>query len=333
MSTAALVAALRERGLIGADAPPAPDAADRPWFVSLLMGIAGWVAGLFVLVFLGIMLDLNGSTSMLAIGVALLGVAWVLYLVGRGAVFVDQLALALSIAGQLAITAFLFKELDAALPVTVAILGMQLLLFVVMPDRTARTLAAFFANIAWVIVVRLWLRPNEGDGAFFSPNGVVQMPLFGAWTPLIEWLVTWIPPIAAIAWLRSTETTWMARRTAEFARPALTGLLLGLALGGMAAEPLSMLVFGTNELGLSFNAWALFPLLSIALAMLAAVNAFALRSAGLLGFAIVAALVHLARFYYLYGTSLTAKALIMLGAGAVLLGAGRLLARRTVASP
>src|SRR4051812_20978140 len=102
MSTAALITALRERGIIAVDAPPPPpDPGHRLWFLSLLMGIAGWVAGLFVLVFLGIFLDLTGRTPMLTIGLALLGIAWALYLAGRGLVFVDQLALALSIAGQL----------------------------------------------------------------------------------------------------------------------------------------------------------------------------------------------------------------------------------------
>ena len=47
-----------------------------------------------------------------------------------------------------------------------------------------------------------------------------------------------------------------------------------------------------------------------------------MRNGGLLGFAILAALLHLARFYYLYGTSLLWKSAIMLVAGAVLLLAG-----------
>ena len=41
-----------------------------------------------------------------------------------------------------------------------------------------------------------------------------------------------------------------------------------------------------------------------------------------------AALVHLSRFYYLYGTSLTWKSVIMLCLGALMLGIGVLLQRR-----
>jgi uncharacterized membrane protein len=47
-----------------------------------------------------------------------------------------------------------------------------------------------------------------------------------------------------------------------------------------------------------------------------------LRSRGLLGLAILAALTHLARFYYFYGTTLLWKSLIMFGMGAVLLALG-----------
>ena len=110
-------------------------------------------------------------------------------------------------------------------------------------------------------------------------------------------------------------------RTA-FARPAITGLLLALALGGVGAEPISMLAFGVEAIGREFTWWALFPLLSIGLAMVAAFCAFRLRSTGLLGVGILAALAHLARFYYLYGTTLMWKSFIMLVAGAVLLAAG-----------
>jgi Domain of unknown function (DUF4401) len=324
-----LITAMRGRGLVGDASPPARDDDDRPWFVSLLMGIAGWVAGLFVLVFLAISLDLDKRLTIAITGAVLLAVAWALYAMGRGKAFVDQLALALSIAGQLAITVYLIEKLDDALPVTAAILGMQLLLFAVMPDRVAKTLSAFFASIVWVLLVRFWLRPHEGE-AFFDAGGDIVRPMAGAWMVPLEWAITWAPPIVLVLWLRHTESRWMARALATYARPAITGLLLGLAIAGLAAEPVSLLTLH-DELGRAFNWWSLLPLLSIGLALFAAYNAFALRSAGMTGFAIVAALAHLARFYYLNGTTLTLKATLMLGAGALLLGAGRLLARRTEA--
>ena len=118
------------------------------------------------------------------------------------------------------------------------------------------------------------------------------------------------------------EAGWMASRLRDHARPALTGLLLGLSLGGIATEPFAFLVLGSETWGLSFSWWALFPLLSITLALFAVYGAFRIRSAGLLGFAILAALLHLSRFYYLYGTTLLWKSVIMLCVGAAMLAIG-----------
>jgi uncharacterized membrane protein len=80
-----------------------------------------------------------------------------------------------------------------------------------------------------------------------------------------------------------------------------------------------------------FSWWSLFPLLNIALAVFAMYASFRLRNLGLLGVAILAALLHLSRFYYLYGATLLAKAAIMFCVGAVLLAAGVWLHRRLAA--
>jgi hypothetical protein len=327
MNADTLIAALRERGLVANDAPSMPDEDERPWFLSVLLGIAGWAAGLFALAFLVAFLDLQSLRPLLTAGVVLLGIAWVLYAASRRLVFVDQLSLSLSIAGQVALALYLSSRLEGELALAAALLGLQLLLFVAMPDRTARILASFLASVAWVLVVRFWLRPHEGHEAFMDSQGHVVAPLLGVWTLPVEWLLTWAPPIALLLWLKRGEAGWMARRAAAFARPAITGLLLAVAVGGIAAEPASLLFLGPDDVGRDFNWWALLPLLSIGLALFAACLAFSLRSAGLTGAAIVAALAHLARFYYLYGTTLTLKAAIMLAVGLVLLGAGRLLGR------
>jgi len=326
MTAADLISALRERGLIAADAAAPPDGTERPWFLSLLMGIAGWVAGLFALAFIVTFFDLDSARRFLSIGLVLLGIAWALYAASRAIVFFDQLALALSIAGQIAIAFYIAEKFDA-LPVAATLLGLQVLLFVLMPDRVARTLSAFAATIAWVFVVRYGLRPHESS-VFLDGQGNLAAPLFGSWTVPIEWLLTWAPPLALVLWLRRTEARWMARRAAAWARPALTGLLLGIALGGICAEPESLLFVGARDVGQELSWWTLIPLLSIALALFGVHASFSLRNAGLLGACVVAALAHLARFYYLYGTTLRLKSLLMLVMGLVLLGAARLLERR-----
>ena len=60
-------------------------------------------------------------------------------------------------------------------------------------------------------------------------------------------------------------------------------MLLGLSLGGIAAEPFTVFLLGNETMGMRFSWWALFPLLSIALAMFAAYGAFRVRSDGVAG--------------------------------------------------
>lgn len=320
-ATRELVAQLRSRGLIPEKSPPVHDP-DRPWFVALLQGVAGWLAGIFLLVFVALMFKPDSSGAIFAVGAMLLAGAWMLYYADRDAVFLDQLALAISIAGQFAVAWAIVKEGTSGLSLAATMLVLQIFVLLVMPNKVARTLAALFATIAWVFTVRFLLRPGQGEQIFFDDYHERYSPLLGAWTLPLAWFLTWVPLLALAGWLIHHEVRWMSNGLRRYARPLLTGTLLGLSLGGIAAEPFTVFALGIESMGMRFSWWALFPLLSVALAMFSAWGAFRVRSHALLGFAVFAALLHLSRFYYLYGTTLLWKSVIMLTAGAVLLLAG-----------
>jgi hypothetical protein len=321
-----IIEALRARGAIAADAAALPmDSLHRPWFVTLLLGVAGWLAGIFLLVFIGIFLHLDSRPGVGIMGLVLLGGAWVLYQADRQATFLDQLALALSIAGQIAVAWAMLEHVRSALAIAATLLLIQLAVFAIMPNKTARTLAALFAIIAWVFAVRFAIQPGSGDEDFFR---VADGHSRSVGVVVFTWLVTWLPLIALCRWLTLRENIWMAQSARAHARPLLTGTLIGISIGGIATEPFMTLALGIDAIGIDVGWLALFPLLSIALAMFAGWCAFQVRSAGLAGFAAFASLLHLSRFYYLYGTSLTWKALIMLCLGAILLGVGVWLQRR-----
>jgi hypothetical protein len=133
------------------------------------------------------------------------------------------------------------------------------------------------------------------------------------------------------AWLIRREPQWMAGNGRSLARPALTGVLLGLSLGGVSVTLIHSFGFGVQGAGFPLTWWAVFPLLNVGLAMFAAYGAFRLRNMGLLGCAVLGALLHLSNFYYFYGTTLLWKSVIMLCVGAALLLAGVASARRTAA--
>jgi hypothetical protein len=315
------VTLLRARGVIPEKVAPAPNP-ERPWFVALLQGVAGWLAGIFLLTFIGLIFRPESTGTIFMLGALLLAAAWALYHADRDAVFLDQLALAISIAGQFAVAWGIVKDDLSGLPIAATLLGLQIFVMLIMPNKTARTLAAMFASIAWVFTVRFLLRPGQGEQLLFGSGDGSTQPMLGAWTVPVGWLLTWVPLLALAVWLIRNEAAWMSSGLRAYARPLLSGVLLGLSLGGIATEPFTVFLLGSETMGLRFSWWALFPLLSVALAMFAAYGAFRLRNGGLLGFAVLAALLHVSRFYYLYGTTLMWKSVIMLTVGAALLYGG-----------
>jgi len=324
MSEAAtqLAAQMRARGLIpeAAPAPPA-DTSDRPWFVSLLQGAAGWLAGIFLLLFIGFAFKPDSGPAIFVLGALLLVAAWFLYYADRSGAFLDQLALAISIAGQIAVVWSMIKDHETGLGFSTTALLVQVFVLLVMPNKIARTLAALFATISWVYTVRFLLWPGSVERIFFE-EGYGDPALLGGWALAVAWLLTWLPLLALAGWLIFSEPQWMASKLRRVARPALNGLLLGVSIGAIAAEPFTMIIWGAENWGRRVDWLAIFPLLSIGLTLFAAYGAFRVRSGGLLGFAVFAALLHLSRFYYLYGTSLVWKSVIMLCMGAALLLAG-----------
>jgi hypothetical protein len=223
----------------------------------------------------------------------------------------------------------IIKEEESGLPIAATLLALQLFVLAIMPNKVARTLAALFATIAWMYTVRFLLRPGQGEQILFGHGSNPDPPL-GSWTLPVAWALTWLPLLALAWWLIRNEARWMSSRLRRYARPVLIGTLLGLSVGGIVAEPFTIFAFGIESMGMRFSWWALFPLLSIALAMFSAWGAFRVRSHALLGLAVFAALVHLSRFYYLYGTTLLWKSVIMLTVGASLLLAGIALRKYTL---
>jgi hypothetical protein len=313
-----LAAELERDGVIAANAPLLPPPAEgRPWFVSALQGIAGWLAGLFGLGFIAVFFKLSDTGSFAIFGVFLLAVAFGLYRATRNSAFMGQLALAASIAGQVALTFSFAQAAKYTVAVPAACVAvMQCVLVFVMPNRLARTLAAFFACVAWALTLRFaWWGDKESWDILRKTVSLVPA--------LIGWATVWIPVAAVCAIAILNEARWMAQPVAaRIIRPVLTGLLLALTFGTFASEPLEALEWFRSTGSTPENWLVLWPLLNALLALGAAFGAFCLRNKALLGVAIAAALLHVGQFYFLLGTTLVVKSIIMLAVGAVLVVAG-----------
>jgi hypothetical protein len=323
LSMTELTEALVHKGLLIADARAAPIVgSDRPWFISTVLGIAGWLAGLFALLFVALLFKPDGAAGYAIAGIITVAAAYGLYRVDNESAFFDQLALALSIAGQLALSVAAWEATESAAGTAALVAVMQMILLCVMPNRFAKMLCAFFACIAWALAVRFaWW----GEWSFES-HRTQQVDLVPA---LMGWLVIWLPIILFTHVLIETEPQWMATRWRAIARSGLTGLLLSLAIGTWFSEPFGSLQFWTA--GQTHTNWlTLCPLLAVGAALFASTNAFRLRNPGLLGLTIAGALLHLTQFYFLLGTTLLIKACIMLAVGLVLFTAATFLKRQIV---
>lgn len=293
--------------------PARVDDVQRPWFVSLGLGIAGWVAGLCLLFFVWQVFDPDTALQFSMAGALLVGAAYGLYFADRDSAFFDQLALALSITGQFAfcVAAERATGSDAVAAMSIALL--QLLLWLIMPNALARFLAAFFACIAWALALRfVWW----GDMELANTRYAIA---FGP--AVASWLLIWLPIAAAAYLLIHQEAVWMAKGLQRWLRPGLHGLLLALAFGTWVSEPVAALSFVDTASEMNFL--ALWPLFGAAASLFSLGAAFLLRHRALMGAAIVAALLHVGHFYYVLGTSLRVKAAIMVISGAVLLAAAK----------
>jgi hypothetical protein len=322
LSIDALTDGLVERKLIERKAPPEEPADDRPWYISVVLGAAGWLAGLFALIFAGMLLELDfeNATGFAIVGIVMLAAAFGLYAAGRSAFF-DQLALALSIAGQLALTWAAVDGIGSSAGAAAFVTVMQVVLLIAMPNRMAKVLAAFFACIAWALTIRfiVWGDALLSDVRAEAPLGLA----------LLSWLLIWVPLIAAAQVLIAVEARWMAGPARTLARTALTGLLMALAIATWASEPVGTLVLWAPPGTVTHTNWlVLWPLLGAATALFAAVCAYRLQNRALVGLAIAGALLHVTQFYFLLGTTLVVKSMIMLVVGVLLLlvgwGCGRI---------
>jgi uncharacterized membrane protein len=283
---------------------------ERPWYVSLLLGASGWLAGGFMLIVVALTLKLESQAVLVLCGLILIAAAFGLYKVGREGAFVTQIALAFSIAGQVTLVVG-FGSHGIATRALIMFL-VQTCLVWIMPNTLQRTLSALLACIALAIAVRYGLfsdayhRGNSDDA---SPTHVYA---------LAGWGLAWLPIAALIVYLIRSEPQWMARRVQAIVRPALSGLIAGLAFGTLSSHPFEM--FEGSSRNVVDSSLALWPLLSSLAAMGSVAAGFALKSRALMGASLVGAILHISHFYYALGSTLLLKSAIMAAMGLAFLG-------------
>ena len=298
----------------------AQTSAARPWYIGLLLGASGWLAGGFLLMFVAMLFHPDSAGAAALSGTLLLAAAWGLFKADRDGAFTSQLALALSFAGQCLVLFAMVQHRQSLAVVAGAAFVLQAAMLLLMPNRLHRSISALFALIAWALMWRFAL--FGGPSWSTAAGSATSLP-----AALGGWLITWLPVGAATWLLIRHEPTWIARGWAPVLRPALTGLIVGIAFATLVSYPLESFHWWGSAL-VRTDWLALWPLLSAGAALAAVAASFALGHRALMGAGIVAALLHVAHFYYALGTSLLLKSLLMLLMGAALVFAARRLAAR-----
>jgi hypothetical protein len=306
---------------------PGERASDRPWYIGLLLGASGWVAGVFVLIFVFMLFEPRSPTVILTIGAVLVAAAWGLFTVDRDGAFVSQLAFALSVAGQIAVlfgaNDLLFKATRSIAGVSFVALVLEVGMIVAIPNPLHRTMSTLFACAAWALFIRygMWDGPRGSSGGSAAPGPSMGLALAG-------WAIVWLPVGCALYGSIRKEPSWMAAGRQAIMRPVCTGLIVGVAIATLLSDPLDAFAWTANAQHAT-NWLALWPLLSAFAALGALAAAVALGSRWLMSVCIVAALLHVSHFYYTIGVSLLAKSGTMLLLGVLLLGAAYRMRRQS----
>lgn len=348
MTVEALWDRLSAHGLVDGERPDRDQPAS-PWFVRVMLGIAGWIAALFLIAFVGAAFAfvLRDAGFALIAGAACCAGAFALFRGFDGNDFAEQFGLAVSLVGQILIAVGLAQYLKVEeAPIYFAFAALEVALALAVPNFLHRVLTTGGAAIAFGLGINqlelhglaapllslglafVWLEPRRwaADGRIWRPIGyglvlalllVETFRLFGA-----EWLLG----------LRREAPSWFG----------LYGPLLGRALTAAvlvwAAAALSLREGrGSRLSGFAVGVAVLVALLSLAApglasALLILLLGFAAGSRILVALGILSLLGFVAHFYYSLHATLLEKSGILAVTGLVLLAAHLLLRRLFPAS-
>lgn len=202
MSAAELWDRLAGEGL-AEGARPEAERSESPWFVRVMLGIAGWIAAFFLLGFVGVgfAFIIEDPAFAAVAGAACCAAAFALFRIAGGNDFAGQFGLAVSLVGQVLIAIGLADVVRMDDPAFYLILAaVEAGLAATVPDFLHRTLASAGAAIALAL-------------------GINQLSLHGLAAPLL---------CAGLAWVWLEPRRWTTE--GRIGRPVGYGLVLALLL-------------------------------------------------------------------------------------------------------
>jgi len=325
---------------------------ESPWYVRVMLGVAGWIAALFLLGFVaaGMTWLIRSEAAMLVTGLITLGVAWLMLSKFSKQDFTTQFALAVSFAGQALFTFGLFGSFSMGQGYSIAWFIMTLVqaaLALLMPNTIHRLWSAMSAAAAFymllysfqlvsiapaiVLATAAWAWLNE----FSWPRqgGIVRPIAYGLLIALV------LMDIAGGTFQMLGELSWQ-REAPALVAPWLGDLLTGVVLlwvvwtllrRGQNAfsmpQTVSVLAAAVLLVSVSFKA----PGLPVGVCII--VLGYAHGNRILTGLGIAALLLYASSYYYTMDATLLVKSQVLAASGVVLLLARWLMLRVLFKTP
>lgn len=338
--------ALRDAGLVQGEEPEM-ETSETPWFVKALLAFSGWLAALFLLGFLaiGMVFLVESSAASLITGIVLIGAAFALLRVPKNE-FVEHLALAVSLAGQLLAAFAIWKFASGHESLVWLLVALfQALLAALMPNFVHRVFSAFISASSLAIALALMRVPYLFSGMILLPAtwlwlnefrfpqqlkimqavgyGLVLalIPLTGA-TALGFGNLHWYSSQTTVPWVRP----WMGELLAAGVLLYVVWNLLQRHGQRLSGRVVVFVLAGTAVVGAASMAAK-----GISVGIVILLLGFAGGNRVLLGLGVASLLFYISSYYYTLEVTLLAKAQTLLIVGLVLLVARWLFMRLSVA--
>jgi hypothetical protein len=335
-SMQALWARLASAGLTTGDMPAAEEA-HTPWYVRVMLGIAGLIAAGFLFGFVGMAFAfvLESKTASFAVGLMVITVAYALFRAAPRNDFTSIFALAASFAGQglviFGVFGFFERQGAGGLP-WAAIAAIEAVLALAMPNFIHRAVSAYAAGLCFAYAC-------AASGANVVAAGVVAAAVAFAWlnearlgkrhamvTPIAYGLTLSFVQIEGVAPFSHSIGMMFGPRPAPVAWPWIGEALVAAALLVTVAVLLKRTGRGLQQsrailalVAAAAIGAASFTAPGIAGGLMIALLGFANGNRVLLGLGIAALLLYVSSYYYLLAATLLVKSGVLAATGVVLL--------------
>lgn len=326
---------LQQRGLVEGEQPPA-DASSSPWYVRVMLGIAGWIGACFLLGFVGIafVAVMESALASILVGLLCCGGACFIFRAAKDNDFLAQFGLAVSFAGQGLVIYGIFKDAHSESALAfLLVAAFEAALALLVPNAIHRVLATAGAMLALAFAIErsglhgvapaiaaagvaaVWLKRElwAGKGEVWRPIGygltlallqIESTRLFDFYRHWFhdqpDWLARYAPVLGALLML--VVLVWATVSLLRQEHIALDGK------AGVAAL-LAAVLTGV----LSFSA----P--GVAAGVLILVLGFACGNRILLGLGLIGLLGFISHYYYQMHSTLLVKSAVLAITGIALL--------------